>query len=78
MNLQKLDTQDWIKIASTGFALYTVIKTIRDARHDQDGLQLTEALLRGATLTISVIILVRNLRHLDDEPAIEAMEGSPA
>ncbi|MGA7689313.1 MAG: hypothetical protein WCA29_08795 [Jiangellales bacterium] len=72
MNLSKLDTQDYVKIASTGFALYTVLKTIRTARHDDDGLQLMEALLRGATLALSVAVIVRNIRHLDDEQSLEA------
>jgi hypothetical protein len=72
MNLSKLDTQDYMKIASTGFALYTVLKTIRAARHDDDGLQLMEAVLRGATLALSVAVIVRNLRHLDDDQALEA------
>lgn len=71
MNLDKLDKQDLVKIASTGFAVYTVLKTIRDARNDEDGLQLVEGILRGASLALSVAILVRNLRHLDDEPALE-------
>jgi hypothetical protein len=77
MRLGKLDTQDVLKIASTAFAVYSVIKTVHDARSDDDGLQLMEGLLRGATLTLSVIILIRNLRHADD-PALDSAEGVPA
>lgn len=76
MNLDRLDKQDLIKFASTAFALYSVAKTIRDARHDDDGLQLVEGILRGATLALSVAILIRNLRHSDD-PALEG-PGQPA
>jgi hypothetical protein len=70
MNLDKLDKQDVLKFASTAFALYTVVKTIRDARNDEDGLQLMEGILRGATLGLSIAIVIRNLRHRDD-PALE-------
>ena len=70
MNFDKLDKQDLLKVASTAFAIYSVAKTIRDARNDDDGLQLMEGVLRGATLALSIAILVRNLRHLDD-PALE-------
>lgn len=70
MNLDKLDKQDVLKLASTAFALYTVVKTIRDARNDEDGLQLMEGILRGATLGLSIAIVIRNLRHRDD-PALE-------
>jgi hypothetical protein len=70
MNLDKLDKQDILKLASTAFALYTVVKTIRDARNDEDGLQLMEGILRGATLGLSIAIVIRNLRHMDD-PALE-------
>ena len=52
--MTKEQTQDLIKVASTAFAVYSVVKTIRDARNDSDGLQLAEALLRGATLALSV------------------------
>ena len=57
-------TQTLTKIASIGFAGYTVVKTVREARADDDGLQLTEALLRGATLALSLVLLVRELRRL--------------
>lgn len=70
MNFDKLDKQDMMKLATTAFAVYSVMKTIRDARHDDDGLQLVEGILRGATLGLSVMILIRNLRHLDD-PELE-------
>jgi hypothetical protein len=70
MNFDKLDKQDLVKIASTAFAVYSVAKTIRDARNDEDGLQLTEGILRGATLSLSILILIRNLRHRDD-PELE-------
>jgi chorismate synthase len=72
MNLSKLDAQDYMKIASTGFAVYTVVSTIRNARNDDDGLQLLEGVLRGATLALSLAIIVRNLRHVDDDQALEA------
>ena len=72
MNMSKLDTSDYMKIASTGFAVYSVLSTIRSARNDDDGLQLLEGVLRGATLALSIAIIVRNLRPLDDEQALEA------
>jgi hypothetical protein len=76
MNIGKLDAQDALKIASTAFAVYSVVKTVRDARNDHDGLQLTEALLRGTTLALSIAIIIRNLRQQDAE--LEASEGMPA
>jgi hypothetical protein len=77
MNLGKYEAQDVLKIASTAFAVYSVVKTVRDARNDHDGLQLTEALLRGATLSLSIILIIRNLRA-DDEQALEGSQGMPA
>lgn len=77
MTIGKLDAQDALKIASTAFAVYSVVKTVRDARRDDDGLQLTEALMRGATLALSIALLVRNLRDREAEE-LEAAEGMPA
>jgi hypothetical protein len=77
MNTDKLGTQDVMKIATTGFAVYSVLKTVRAARRDDDGLQLMEALLRGATLTLSIILIIRNLRGSDDLE-LEGSEGLPA
>lgn len=77
MTIGKLDAQDALKIASTAFAVYSVVKTVRDARRDDDGLQLTEALMRGATLALSIALLVRNLRDRETEE-LEAAEGMPA
>ena len=74
--MTKEHTQDLMKVASMAFAVYTVVKTIRDARNDKDGLQMTEALLRGATVTLSVVLLVRNLRQERAERALAA--GSTA
>lgn len=71
MTIGKLNGQDVLRIASTAFALYSVVKTVRDARNDEDGLQLMEGLLRGATLTLSVLVIVRNLRENVDDTAIE-------
>lgn len=70
--MTKEQTQDLMKVASMAFAVYTVVKTIRDARNDNDGLQMTEALLRGATVTLSVVLLVRNLRQERAERALAA------
>jgi hypothetical protein len=76
--MTKEQTQDLMKVASTAFAVYSVVKTIRDARNDSDGLQLAEALLRGATLALSVALIVRNLRQHRSEVG-ELPEGaSPA
>ena len=61
--MTKERTQDLLQVATTAFAVYSVVRMIREARNDKDGLQMTEALLRGATVTLSVIILVRNLRQ---------------
>ncbi len=77
MTIGKLDAQDALKIASTAFAVYSVVKTVRDARKDDDGLQLTEALMRGATLALSIALLVRNLRDRETEE-LEAAQGMPA
>jgi hypothetical protein len=52
------------KVVSVGFAGYTVVKTVKEAREDEDGLQLAEALLRGATLTLSLVLLIRELRSM--------------
>ncbi len=76
MTIGKLDAQDALKIASTAFAVYSVVKTVRDARNDKDGLQLTEALLRGTTLALSIALIIRNLRQQDAE--LEGSEGLPA
>ena len=76
MTIGKLDAQDALKIASTAFAVYSVVKTVREARNDKDGLQLTEALLRGTTLALSIALIIRNLRHQDAE--LEGSEGLPA
>jgi len=76
MNVGKLDSQDLIKIASTAFAVYSVVKTIRTARQDDDGLQLMEAVLRGATLGLSVVIVIRNMREYGHVAAVEPGESS--
>ena len=72
MNMSKLDTSDYMKIAGIGMGVYSVLSTIRSARRDDDGLQLLEGVLRGAAMALSIAIIVRNLRHLDDEQALEA------
>jgi hypothetical protein len=77
MNIGKFGSQDLMKLASTAFAVYSVVKTIRIAREDKDGLQLIEAVLRGATVTMSVIIIVRNMRELGHASTVEAGD-SPA
>ncbi len=77
MNVGTLDSQDLIKIAGTAFAVYSVIKTIRTARQDEDGLQLMEAVLRGATVGLSVIIIVRNMREYGHVAAVESGDSSP-
>ncbi len=61
--MTKEQTQDLLQVATTAFAVYSVVRMIREAGNDDDGLQMTEALLRGAAVTLSVIILVRNLRQ---------------
>lgn len=71
MTVNKLNGQDALKIASTAFAVYSVVKTVHSARNDHDGLQLMEGVLRGATLALSIAIIIRNLRDTDDA----AIEG---
>jgi hypothetical protein len=76
MTIGKLDAQDALKIASTAFAVYSVVKTVRDARNDKDGLQFAEALMRGTTLALSIALIIRNLRQQEAE--LEGSEGMPA
>ena len=78
MTIGKYDVQDVMKVASTAFAVYSVVKTIRDSINDDDGLQLVEALMRGATLGLSVAVIIRNFRQQGDEMALEGSEGLPA
>jgi hypothetical protein len=56
-----------VTIASLTFTAVTVARTLRAARRDKDGLQLGEAVLRGATLAVSLAIFVRTLRQSDNE-----------
>ena len=52
----------------TVFAGRTAIKRLRQARSDDDGLELLDALLHAAIVITGVIIIVRRLRE-KDEPA---------
>jgi hypothetical protein len=75
--MTKNQTQDLVRVATTLFAAYSAYKAVKQAREDEDGLQLTEAVLRGLTLTLSIAILVRNLRHHEDVvPALTPETGA--
>jgi hypothetical protein len=62
--VKNLKLIDVVKVVGATVGIVSVIKAFREADHRSDKLEMVEALLRGATLTISVVLL---LRHLRDE-----------
>ncbi len=60
-----------VSIASLTFGAVSVVRTLRAAKNDEDGLQLTEALLRGATLAVSVALFIRGLREVRGADEVE-------
>lgn len=64
-----------VTIGSLTFGAVTVVRSLQAARKDDDGLQLGEAILRGATLAVSVAIFVRNLRQAGDGSELETAEA---
>ncbi len=71
--MNKDSTQLLMKIGSLAFAAFTVAKTLRTAREDEDGLQLTEALVRGTALALSAAVLIRQWRR--DTHELQAAEA---
>ncbi len=60
--MKNLKLIDVLKVAGATFGIISVIKAYREADDRSDKLEMLEAVLRGATLTISVVLLVRHLR----------------
>lgn len=60
-----------ISVASLTFGVVSVVRTLRAARQDDDGLQLSEALLRGATLAVSIALFVRGLREVTGQDELD-------
>jgi hypothetical protein len=61
--VKNLKLIDVLKVTGSVIAIISVIKAFREADHRSDKLEMVEALLRGATLTISVVLLIRHLRN---------------
>jgi hypothetical protein len=60
--VKNLKLIDVVKVAGATLGIISVVKAFREADHRSDKLEMVEALLRGATLTISIVLLVRHLR----------------
>jgi hypothetical protein len=79
--MKNLKPIDVVKVVGATIGIISVVKAFREADHRSDKLEMTEALLRGATLTISVILLVRHLRQEvaeADGPDLAGVLGSEA
>ncbi|MBM9503840.1 hypothetical protein [Actinacidiphila acididurans] len=57
----------YLAIGSTLFAAFSNIKKVRSARGEGDTLQFVDAAIRVAAVVTGVALLVRELRHNDDD-----------
>ncbi|MEC3997369.1 hypothetical protein VSR01_29225 [Actinacidiphila sp. DG2A-62] len=57
----------YLTIGSTLFAAFNNLKKVRNARGENDTLQLVDGLIRVAAVATGVALLVRDLREPDDD-----------
>ncbi len=57
----------YLTIGSTLFAAFSNLKKVRNARGENDTLQLVDGLIRVAAVATGVALLVRDLREPDDD-----------
>lgn len=69
--------RNYARLAGQIFAIVTIIRQLRHARHDHDSLRLLDALANALALTTAVLIIVREIREHASETADEAVEKAP-
>jgi hypothetical protein len=57
----------YLAIGTTLFAAFSNIKKVRHARGEDDTLELVDGLIRVAAVATGVALLIRELRHHDDD-----------
>ncbi|MBD0737615.1 hypothetical protein [Streptomyces sp. CBMA29] len=57
----------YLAIGSTLFAAFSNVKKVRNARGEQDTLQLVDGLIRVAAVATGVALLIRELREAHDD-----------
>ncbi|MDQ1617809.1 MAG: hypothetical protein QOE19_378 [Actinomycetota bacterium] len=68
MNLARLNTaKTLISVVGTIFAGRTAVQRIRQARTDQDRLELLDAALNAAVVITGLLVIVRRLRRGEEE-----------
>jgi hypothetical protein len=68
MNLARLNTaKTLITVVGTIFAGRTAVQRIRQARTDQDRLELLDAALNAAVVITGLLVIVRRLRRGEEE-----------
>ncbi len=57
----------YLSIGTSLFSAFSAVKKVRTARSEDDRLLLIDAVLRAAAVTTGIVLLVRELRRLDDD-----------
>ncbi|MEU7043165.1 hypothetical protein AB0A77_19165 [Streptomyces varsoviensis] len=61
----------YLSIGTTLFGAISVAKRAKKARHEQDTLQLIDAVVSAAAIATGVALLVRELRRMGDDDVLQ-------
>ncbi|KOG64413.1 hypothetical protein [Streptomyces varsoviensis] len=61
----------YLSIGTTLFGAISVAKQAKKARHEQDTLQLIDAVVSAAAIATGVALLVRELRRMGDDDVLQ-------
>lgn len=63
----------YLSIGTTLFSTVSVIKQVKNARHDRDKLELVDGIVSATAIVTGVALLVRELRRMSDEGALDVL-----
>ncbi|MDB1088369.1 hypothetical protein PJ985_12415 [Streptomyces sp. ACA25] len=67
MTKKKSKAGTYLSIGTSLFGVLGVVKQLKHAREDHDGLELVDAVVSAAAIVTSVALLARELRRLNRE-----------